>query len=270
MTVDSFLPALSAVLYALFLIVSVYIYASLMRQIAVRSPDFAEVPRRDFGLPEAVLATFLALFFLLTLAGSSPRDVQRIDDDHLIASTAIIIGLVLALAAFLRLRRFDLDSLGGFSKIGFLRTAITAGVLIFFAYPIILLADIVTQRLLRSPPEQQAIVEMFNGSGTLKQRVLIIFLAVTVAPVAEEFIFRFFLYGVAKRYFGKVAAVIVSALLFAAVHGHLPSFGPLLVLGTCLAIAYEWSGSILVPMTMHTLFNAVTLTVLAFPNKFQP
>ena len=37
------------------------------------------------------------------------------------------------------------------------------------------------------------------------------------------------------------------------------------VLGSCFAIAYEWSGSILVPMTMHTLFNALTLTALAFP-----
>jgi len=269
MTVDSLLSALSAVFYALFLIVSVYIYASLLRQISSRLPDLAPVQRREFGLPEAFLASFLAFFFLLTIGGSSPRDVPRIDDRHLIASTAIILGLVLALAGFLRLRRFNLDSLGGFSKIGFFRTAITAAVLIFFAYPIIMLADIVTQRFLRGPPDQQAILEMFNGSGTLQQRVLIIFLAVAIAPVAEEFIFRFFLYGVARRYFGKVAAVIVSALLFAAVHGHLPSFGPLVVLGSCLAIAYEWSGSILVPMTMHALFNAVTLTVLAFPNKFQ-
>jgi len=40
---------------------------------------------------------------------------------------------------------------------------------------------------------------------------------------------------------------------------------PLFVLGTCFTIAYEWSGSILVAMTMHSLFNSVTLIVLAFP-----
>jgi membrane protease YdiL (CAAX protease family) len=40
---------------------------------------------------------------------------------------------------------------------------------------------------------------------------------------------------------------------------------PLFVLGSCFAIAYEWSGSILVSMTMHSLFNSLTLTALAFP-----
>jgi membrane protease YdiL (CAAX protease family) len=176
--------------------------------------------------------------------------------------------LLLALAGFLWLRRFDLNSLAGFSRIGFFRTAITGAVLLLAAYPLIFLADIVTQRLLRSPPEKQAIVEMFSQSSTLEQRILIIVLAVSLAPLAEEFIFRFFMYGVVKRYFGRVVGILVSALLFAAVHAHLPSFAPLFVLGSCFAIAYEWSGSILVPMMMHALFNAITLTALAFPELF--
>ena len=52
---------------------------------------------------------------------------------------------------------------------------------------------------------------------------------------------------------------------FAAAHAHFPSFVPLFVLGGCFAIAYEWSDSILVSMTMHALFNSLTLTALAFP-----
>ena len=51
--------------------------------------------------------------------------------------------------------------------------------------------------------------------------------------------------------------------LFAGVHVHLPSFGPLFVLGGCLTLAYEWSGSILVPMTMHALFNFFSLSVFS-------
>ena len=270
MTVDGFFPALSAVFYALFLIAGVYIYASLIRQIAARAPNPEAPPIRTFGWPEALLAFFLACFFLLSLSGGAARNPSRIGNRELIASAAFTVGLLLAVAGFLRLRRFDLDSLGGFSKIGFFRTAITAGVFILAAYPLILLADIATQRLLPDGPPQQPIVEMFNQSSTLEQRILIIVLAVSLAPLAEEFIFRFFIYGVMKRYLGKVVAVVASALLFAAVHGHLPSFAPLFVLGTCLAVAYEWSGSILVPMTMHALFNAVTLTTLAFQDTSQP
>ena len=46
-------------------------------------------------------------------------------------------------------------------------------------------------------------------------------------------------------------------------------FLPLFVLGGCFTLAYEWSGSILVPMTMHALFNGITLTALAFPEFVQ-
>lgn len=268
MTADGFLPALSAVINAFFLVAGVYIYVSIMRQIGARPPELEAASARRFGWPEAVAAVLLASFFLLTLAGSSSHKLQMRNRD-LIASAIFTIGLLLALAGFLRLRRFDVNSLGGFSKIGFFRTAVTGAVLMLAAYPLIFLADVVTQRLLRSAPQRQAIVDLFNESSTLEQRILIIVLAVSVAPLAEEFIFRFFMYGVLKRYFGRAVGVLVSALLFAAVHAHLPSFAPLFVLGSCFALAYEWSGSILVPMTMHALFNALTLTALAFPELVQ-
>lgn len=269
MTVDGLFPALSAVINAFFLVAGVYIYVSLIRQIGGRGSSPETAPVRTFGWPEAILAAFLAFFFLSTLLVGGPHGVaRRMGNRDLIDSAALTIGLLLVLAGFLRLRRLDLGSLGGFSQMGFFRTAITGGVLILAAYPLIFLADIVTQRLLRSQPEKQAIVEMFSQSSTLEQRILIIVLAVSLAPLAEEFIFRFFMYGVLKRYFGKVIAVVASALLFAAVHAHLPSFAPLFVLGSCFAIAYEWSGSILVPMMMHALFNAITLTALAFPELF--
>ena len=272
MTVAGLLPVLSAALNAFFLVAGVYIYVSLLRQIALRTPQVEVLeasPLRTFGWPEALLATVLTTFFLLTISGTGQHAV-RMDNRDLIASAALTTGLLLALAAFLRLRRFDLNSLGGFSKIGFFRTAITGGVLMLAAYPLIFLADVVTQRFLRHEPDRQAIVEMFSQSTTLSQRILIIVLAVSLAPIAEEFIFRFFFYGVAKRYFGRGIAVVVSSLLFAAVHAHLPSFAPLFVLGGCFAIAYEWSGSILVSMMMHALFNACTLTALAFPELGPP
>ena len=90
-----------------------------------------------------------------------------------------------------------------------------------------------------------------------------------IAPIVEEFVFRFFLYGVVRRYLGRSVGLAANSLLFAAVHAHVPSAAPLFVLGACFTIAYEWSGSILVPMAMHALFNSLTLTFLAFPELFQ-
>jgi membrane protease YdiL (CAAX protease family) len=265
MAFDGYLPALAAVGYALLLIAAIYIYVALVRQIHARVPEPAAIPIRDFGWPEAILAVLLACWFLLNVLASASHNVTSMRSRDLAASALFTIGLLLFIAAFLRLRGLNLSSLGGFSKIGFGRAIATGAVLMLAAYPLVILAEAVTQNLLRGVPEKQGIVELFNASTTLQQRILIILLAVTVAPVAEEFFFRFFLYGVMKRYFGYGVALVINALLFAAVHAHLPSFAPLFVLGLCFTIAYEWTGSILVSMTMHAIFNAVALTALAFP-----
>jgi CAAX amino terminal protease family. len=178
--------------------------------------------------------------------------------------------VVLVIVTFLQFRGFDVGSLGGFFRLSFIRTLSTGAILLFFAYPLILLSDTLTQRLFGGGSSRQNIVEFFSGSGTIQQRMMIIVFAVAIAPVVEEFLFRFFIYGVLRRYFGRLLGVTFSALLFAAAHAHLPSFAPLFVLGSCFAIAYEWSGSILVAMTMHSLFNSLTLTALAFPEIFSP
>jgi membrane protease YdiL (CAAX protease family) len=160
--------------------------------------------------------------------------------------------------------------LGGFLKITFFRALSTGAILLFFGYPLILWSDIITQRLFGGSSSRQSIVEFFSGSRTIDQRIMIIIFAIAIAPVIEELLFRFFLYNVLKRYFGRLLGVVSSALLFAAAHAHFPSFVPLFVLGSCFAIAYEWSGSILVAMTMHSLFNSLTLAALAFPEIFSP
>jgi membrane protease YdiL (CAAX protease family) len=155
--------------------------------------------------------------------------------------------------------------LAGLSKHSIGRLIATGALLLFAAYPLISVADAITRRFETNGSSKQSIVELFNGSRTLDQRVMIIVLAVAIAPIAEEFIFRFFLYGVMRRYLGRFVALVLTALLFAAVHAHLPSFAPLFVLAACFTIAYEWSGSIFVSMTMHSLFNSMTLIFLAFP-----
>jgi membrane protease YdiL (CAAX protease family) len=268
MRADGVLPALSTIVSAFFLILAVYIYGSFVLQIKSRPTEPTVAPVRRFGWPEAFIACFLTSIFLAPALLVPRTQMHQIQNRDLITNALVTIGMLLAVAGFLRLRRFDLSALAGFSKIGFSRTVVTGIVLLVAAYPLILLADLMTRRLVSNSPRKQEIVEMFNGSGSVEQRILIIAAAISIAPLVEEFIFRLFIYGVLKRYFGRAVGIIVSSLLFGAVHGHLPSFAPLAVLGACLAISYEWSGSLLVPMTMHALFNSINLTVLAFPELF--
>jgi membrane protease YdiL (CAAX protease family) len=256
----------------LYVLVSVYVYISLIHQISARTsnPGGSDAPARIFGLPEAILAAALILFLLLNIGASISRPSNDFSASNLLGNFLLMIFVVLAIVTFLQLRRFDLASLGGFSRVSFIRALSTGAILLFFAYPLILWSDIIIQRLFRGGSSKQNIVEFFSGSRTIDQRIMIIVFAVAIAPVIEEFLFRFFLYNVIKRYFGRLLGVILSALLFAAAHAHFPSFVPLFVLGSCFAIAYEWSGSILIAMTMHSLFNSVTLTALAFPEIFSP
>jgi uncharacterized protein len=250
---------------ALYFLVSVYVYISLSRQIGARKLEPSGSPARAFGLPEAILAAALVVFLLLNISASVSRPSVEISTRNLLANLLFTMFVVLFIAAFLQLRGFDLSSLAGFFKIGFVRVLGTGTILLLAAYPLISLANTLTQRFFGSGSSKQNIVELFSGSQTIEQRIMIIVFAVTIAPVVEEFLFRFFLYGVIKRYLGRFLGITVNALFFAAAHAHFPSFVPLFVLGSCFTIAYEWSGSILVAMTMHSLFNSVTLIALAFP-----
>ena len=244
-----------------------YVYLALVRQISLREVNgAASLGEKQFGLPEVIAALLLVGWFLLNLSVAirSGETVYRTRD--LIVTGIFSLVVLSVLTSLLQFRGFSVSSLGGFSHLSFGRIVSTAAVLLLAAYPLLFVADEIAHWFLGSGSSRQQIVEMFTGSETLKQRVMIIVLAISIAPLTEEFIFRFFLYGVLKRYLGRGAGLFLNALLFAAVHAHLPSFGPLFVLGSCLTLAYEWSGSILVSMTMHALFNFLSLSALAFPN----
>src|ERR1700682_2687062 len=111
----SFSTALGAVINALFLIVGVYIYVSLIRQIAARRSTIAleQPPVRNFGLAEAVLAITLSLYFLLTVVLSLYGQPRSLGMRDVIVELLFRIGMVLLMVAFLKSRRLDLNALGG-------------------------------------------------------------------------------------------------------------------------------------------------------------
>jgi uncharacterized protein len=262
----------NALFLSLFLLGGVFVYLTLAREIAARQSGSSDIPGEEpktFGLPDAVLALVLATLFMLNAAASasmSGRAALRPND--LIANALLSLALFVFVAAFVSIRGIGVNALAGWAKLGFFRTLVTATLLLLAAYPLLFVADQISQHVLGEPSTKQNIVDLFTGSETLQQRVLIIVLAVAVAPLVEEFVFRFFIYGVLKRYGGRIVGLLVNSALFAAVHGHIPSAAPLFVLAVCFTLAYEWSGSILVAMTMHALFNSLTLTALAFPELF--
>ncbi len=91
-------------------------------------------------------------------------------------------------------------------------------------------------------------------------RILIVFLAVVIAPLLEEMLFRGLLQTVIRSYMGRPwSAIIITSILFAIVHENYEHWPALFVLATGLGYAYERSGSLFQPIFMHALFNGVTV-----------
>lgn len=91
--------------------------------------------------------------------------------------------------------------------------------------------------------------------------ILMAVAAVVVAPVAEEVVFRGYLYPAAKRFCGTAGAVIFSSLVFAAAHGNAMALLPLFILAVVLCGLYEATGSIWAPVSVHFLFNGATVGI---------
>jgi len=76
-----------------------------------------------------------------------------------------------------------------------------------------------------------------------------------ISPVIEEWIFRKSLPGLLQRKLPKPAAIILSNILFAILHGDWFIF-PYFVNGCLYAYSYERTGDLRVPVFSHVLYNA--------------
>ncbi|UCH51867.1 MAG: CPBP family intramembrane metalloprotease, partial [Chloroflexota bacterium] len=113
-------------------------------------------------------------------------------------------------------------------------------------------------------------LEMLSAYSQWQIRVLVFIIAVVIAPVLEEMIFRGLFQtvirslletrssGLEGRNYAWIA-IFMSSGLFSIVHGNVPHWPALFLLGICLGYAYEKSGSLFRPIFIHAFFNAVTI-----------
>ena len=111
-------------------------------------------------------------------------------------------------------------------------------------------------------PVVQEAVQMVMATEHPVEVGLQVVSVVIMAPIAEELLFRGILYNTIKHTGYPLAGMIISAALFALVHGSLALTLPLFVMGLALAWVYEKSGSIIAPMVMHATFNAINFSLL--------
>ena len=109
----------------------------------------------------------------------------------------------------------------------------------------------------------QDVAKIFLAPASMPEKVAMYFVAIIVAPVFEEFLFRGVLLPWMVRRAGFWPGVAVVSFFFAGMHLHLPSLLPLFILSALFCLAYARTRSLLVPIGMHACFNAVTIILLA-------
>lgn len=261
---------LIVLLLALLVGVSGAIYFGIFRLIYVQHGG--KVVANQFTSFDGYLAigcvTIFALQCIQNLEAKGGSALPATMDTNLLVVVQLgfwlfVIGTILF--SFL-VRRMRPAELFGFDRLSFTKVFFSGAGLLITALPLIFASSAVVSSLMHIN-DSQPIIQLFEGVSEPTRKIPIILLAIVIAPLAEEFFFRGFLYGVLKRYAGGLPALAFTSVAFALIHLHVPSLLPLFLLACVLTLAYELSGSLLVPMAMHSLFNAITLIGVFFASK---
>ena len=221
-------------------------------------------------------ALLLVLFLLLiqVLAGAAHWAAVKLgwlasgvrDMDAALVQGVMFHGVaLLAVWMFIRCRRGSWQEAFGLDFRG-LKSAVGQGLVAYVGIvPLVVATSLMSQIFFYAagyPVTLQEVVNIFIESQSGWSLVLLVVLAVVVAPVVEETLFRGILLPVLMKYFCTGAAVAAVSLVFAGIHQHLPSFAPLFVLAVALSLLYIHSGSLWAPIVLHSIFNGVSICVI--------
>ncbi|MEI6085376.1 MAG: CPBP family intramembrane glutamic endopeptidase [Verrucomicrobiota bacterium] len=234
----------------------------------VPQPQLLVTPKpwglRQLGLAVAVLAAV----FLFSNAFYAALALHRRQEITALVPLIIPIELILRLAllagfdTYFRRKQIQIRSALGFDSLTPAKAigwGTAFALAIFPPVGVLIFATNAFCQLLHITPSQQPIVEFFLTTQSTPLLVTLVIFAVVVAPVFEEFFFRGFAYPALKQRFGIAPALLIVSAVFALNHLHAPSLLPLFVLAIGLGLAYELTGSLLVPVVMHAVFNFVTV-----------
>jgi membrane protease YdiL (CAAX protease family) len=86
---------------------------------------------------------------------------------------------------------------------------------------------------------------------------LLLLSGAVVAPIAEEVVFRGYLYKAFRDRFKPLYAVGLNGALFSLLHFEPRALLWLFIIGVALAYVYEKTGNLVAPITLHMLNNTV-------------
>lgn len=137
--------------------------------------------------------------------------------------------------------------------------------------PLLLITSNVSEFIVKAlglPAERQSLIAMFAHADSPLLLTIMIILAVIIAPLTEELVFRAGLFRYLRGWAPRWVALGVSAVIFASLHVNwvtlegLTSFAPLVVLAVMFGLAYERTGKIGTSIVAHALFNLNTVILI--------
>jgi membrane protease YdiL (CAAX protease family) len=128
------------------------------------------------------------------------------------------------------------------------------------AFPItyclgILSSEFMTHVHLTPVPQQS--VQLLQETVSIEPQIYLAVMAIVVAPITEELLFRGVLYPFVKQHGYPRLALWGTAILFGVLHLNLMTFLPLTFLGLLLAWLYDMTDNLAAPIFAHSLFNLV-------------
>jgi membrane protease YdiL (CAAX protease family) len=221
-------------------------------------------------LPPGDFACFLCFVFVgATLPGAGVgyllRNAHLGSDTSLVLGGALMhVGILLGLVGFFRAFGARSNPSGPPVPAG----QILRGGLVTFliAMPLVDLASLgwgygITR--LGLPDDRQEMVQILENSQSKLLVGSLVAVATLLVPVTEEIIFRAGLFRFLRTRIPRWAAILVSAVVFGALHQSWSGFVPLTLLAVVFCLAYERTGSIGTTIVAHALFNLNTFVMIA-------
>ncbi len=112
---------------------------------------------------------------------------------------------------------------------------------------------------------KEKLLEQLGANETTTLLVLSAALTCVIAPIAEEFLFRGFIFTSLRNWRGLWPAAVITGLLFGAVHvGSAPAIDlvPLAALGFGLCLLYRATGSLYPCIAAHCINNSIAFASL--------
>lgn len=221
-------------------------------------------------LPAWVVSGFfvaqLLVAGLVWLLNALDTPLARINDNLLMTAIAALIylvtlGLVIGLPWLLRQYRTTLGDIGlqrlpswmdiWMAPAGLVLYLLLSAGLIFLATTFL--------------PQFDVGQAQDTGFGQLNQRyeyILAFLTLVVIAPVAEEVLFRGYLFGKLKKFIPIWVAILVTSLLFGAVHGAWNVAIDTFALSLVLCLLRLSTGSLWAPILLHMTKNGIAYYIL--------